>query len=87
MNWRAWLYAILWFGVGGAATSMLAAFSMPDVFNFTHQGWIHLGKLAFSGGIVPVLGYLSKSPLPGPPPPTSVTVTQTQTKSVEITPK
>ena len=37
---------------------------MPDVFNFTHDGWVHIGKLAFIGGVMPVLTYLKQSPLP-----------------------
>lgn len=83
MSWRAWLYSLVAGAIGGAASSTLAAFSMPDIFNFSHQGWVHLGKLAFIGAIVPVLTYLKQSPLP----PTSITVTSTQTKTVDITPK
>jgi hypothetical protein len=81
MNWHAWLKSLLAGGIGGAASSTLAAFSMPEVFNFSHDGWLHIGKLAFIGAIVPVLTYLKQSPLPS----TTLTVTSTETKTVDIT--
>jgi hypothetical protein len=56
---------------------------MPEVFNFSHDGWVHIGKLAFIGAILPVLTYLKQSPLPS----TSIAVTTTETKKVDITPQ
>jgi hypothetical protein len=79
MNWKAWLYSIAAGGIGGASSSMLGAFVMPDVFNFTHAGWVHIGKLAFIGAIVPILTYLKQSPLPA----TTVTTTATATVTKE----
>ena len=80
MNWKAWLYSLIAGGIGGAASSTLAAFSMPEVFNFSHDGWVHIAKLAFIGAIVPILTYLKQSPLP----PTQVTTqTVTLTKTTE----
>lgn len=64
MNWRPWIYSIIAGAIGGASSSVLGVFAMPDVFNFTHDGWVHIGKLAFIGGVMPVLTYLKQSPLP-----------------------
>lgn len=83
MGWRAWLYSILTGAISGASTSALSALTMPDVFNFTHDGWVHMGKLSLTGAIVPVLTYLKQSPLPT----TSLIVTSTQTKTIDINPK
>lgn len=64
MNWKAWVHSLAAAGIGGAANAALGAIAMPDVFNFTHDGWIHLGKLAVMGALVPVLTLLKQSPLP-----------------------
>ena len=50
--------------IGGISNAVLGAFAMPDTFNFTHDGWVHLGKLAFIGALIPVATYLKQSPLP-----------------------
>jgi hypothetical protein len=68
MKWKAWLYSIIAGGIGGASNSVLGAVVMPDVFNFTHSGWVHIGKLAVVGALVPVLTYLKQSPLPADTP-------------------
>ena len=79
MNWKAWLYSIFAGGIGGASSSVLGAFVMPDVFNFTHAGWVHIGKLAFIGAIIPILTYLKQSPLPPIQITTQTTTLETKT--------
>lgn len=79
MNWRPWLYSIIAGAIGGAANSVLGVFAMPDVFNFSHTGWVHIGKLAFLGAVIPVLTYLKQSPLPA----TTITTTATATLTQE----
>ncbi len=81
MNWKTWLYTLAAGAIGGAASNVLAVFSMPDVFNFSHEGWVHIGKLAFVGAIVPMLTYLKQSPLPT----STATVTTTVTAIKETT--
>lgn len=64
MNWKTWLHSLVAAAIGGASNAMLGAVAMPETFNFTHQGWENLAKLAIMGGIVPVLTLLKQSPLP-----------------------
>jgi len=64
MNWKMWLHSIVAAAIGGASNAALGAAAMPDTFNFTHQGWLNLGKLALMGALVPVLTLLKQSPLP-----------------------
>jgi hypothetical protein len=78
MNWKAWLYSLIAAGIGGAANASLSAFAMPDVFNFSHDGLVHLGKSALIGALVPVLTILKQSPLPAPET-TTTTATLTTT--------
>lgn len=80
MNWRAWLYSLVAGAIGGASSSTLSVFAMPDVFNFSHAGWVHIGKLAFIGAVVPVLTYLKQSPLPAQQVTTTATSTLTTVK-------
>jgi len=75
MNWRTWLHSLVAAAIGGASNAALGAVAMPETFNFSHQGWLNLGKLAFMGAVVPVLTLLKQSPLPD----SSVTITTTQT--------
>lgn len=77
---NAWLHSLLAAAIGGASNALLGAAAMPDTFNFTHQGWINLGKLAAMGAIVPVLTLLKQSPLPA----SSVTATQTTSVTEEV---
>mgnify|MGYP001554629127 CR=1 FL=1 len=64
MNWKTWLHSLVAAAIGGASNAALGAVAMPETFNFTHQGWLNLGKLAFMGAVVPVLTLLKQSPLP-----------------------
>jgi hypothetical protein len=75
MNWKTWLYSLVAASIGGASSAALSAFAMPDVFNLSHLGLVHLGKATLIGGLLPVLTLLKQSPLPT----SSVTVTTTQT--------
>lgn len=77
MNWKTWLHSLLAAAIGGASNAVLGAVAIPDTFNFSHQGWINIGKLAAVGAIVPVLTLLKQSPLP-----TDVTTT-TQTATLQ----
>jgi hypothetical protein len=80
MNWKTWVYSIVAAAIGGASSASLSAFAMPDVFNFTHVGLVHLAKAAAIGALIPVFTLLKASPLPA-----IVTTTQTttlQTKTV-----
>jgi hypothetical protein len=65
MNWKTWLNSLIAAAIGGASNALLGAGLMPDTFNFSHQGWINIAKLAFCGAIVPVLTLLKQSPIPG----------------------
>lgn len=75
MNWKTWLYSLVAGGIGGGANAVLGAIVMPDVFNFSHDGWVHLGKLALIGALVPVCTLLKQSPLPSFTSVTTVTKT------------
>jgi len=63
---RTWIHSLLAAAIGGASNAALGALAMPDTFNFTHQGWINLGKVAAMGALIPVLTLLKQSPLPAP---------------------
>lgn len=82
-SWKAWLYSLVAAGIGGASSAGLSALAMPDVFNFTHSGWIHLAKSAMIGALIPVLTLLKSSPLP--PIQTTTQTTTLETKTV-VTP-
>ena len=84
MNWKPWVYSIIAGGIGGFATTGLAILAMPEVFNFTHDGWIHCGKLVACGILVPVLTFLKQSPLP--PPEQVTTKTTTLETKTTVTP-
>ena len=49
MNWKTWLHSLVAAAIGGASNAMLGAVAMPETFNFTHQGWENLAKLAIMG--------------------------------------
>lgn len=63
-NWKTWLYGLVAAAIGGFASALLSALAMPDVVNFTHDGEVHMIKLAIIGAVVPVLTLLKQSPLP-----------------------
>lgn len=63
---RTWLHSLVAAAVGGASNAVLGVLAMPGTFNFTHSGWVNIGKLAFMGAIIPVLTLLKQSPLPAP---------------------
>jgi len=79
MTTKAWLYALVAAAIGGAASSLLSALAMPDAFNMTHDGLVHIAKAAMIGAAVPVLTLLKQSPLP------IAEVTVTETKSTTAT--
>ena len=81
MNWKSWVYSIAAGAISGASTSVLGVFAMPDIFNFSHSGWVHIGKLAFIGAVMPVLTFLKQSPLPA----ASLTTTTTATLETKTT--
>jgi hypothetical protein len=85
MNWKAWIYSIAAAAIGGASSSALSALVMPDVFNLTHVGLVHLGKAALIGALVPILTLLKASPLPAIQT-TTETTTLTKTKVVDPAP-
>ena len=60
-----WFYGLLAAAIGGAATALGGITLMSETFNFTHAGWINIGKIAVAGAWVPVLAYLKQSPVPG----------------------
>lgn len=74
---KAWLYSLVSATIGGFASAGLSALAMPDVFNFSHSGWVNLGKALFIGAIVPALTILKQSPLPPDSISSSTTVTNT----------
>ena len=78
MTWKAWLHSLVAGAIGGASNAMLGAVAMPDTFNFSHQGWLNLSKLALMGAVVPVLTLLKQSPLPSAEM-TTTTVAQVKT--------
>ena len=80
MTVRAWLYALVAAAIGGASSSLLSALAMPDAFNMSHDGLIHIAKAAFIGALIPVLTLLKQSPLPI----AEVTVTQTKTTTATV---
>ena len=80
MTWKAWAHGLLAAFIGGASNSLLGALVMPDTFNFTHQGWLNLGKLAMMGGAVPFFTLLKQSPLPTATETVTTTLVATQTK-------
>jgi hypothetical protein len=73
MNWKVWFHSLAAAAIGGGSSALLGALAMPDTFNFSHEGWIHLGKLGLIGMLIPVLTLLKQSPLP------EAVITQTQT--------
>lgn len=75
-QWKTWFYSILAAAIGGASTSLLSVLAMPDAFNATHIGLVHIGKAALIGAAVPVLTLLKQSPLP------SAEITTTTTAQV-----
>ena len=79
-NARTWLYSLVAAGIGGASSSLLSTLAMPDAFNFTHTGLIHIAKAAVIGAAVPVLTLLKQSPLP-----TEQIVTQSTTLETKTT--
>jgi hypothetical protein len=81
MNWKQWLHTLVAYAIGGAATALSAAAVMPATFNFTHDGLVNLGKIAFAGAWYPVLTFLKQSPLPT----STETVTTTATVTQEVT--
>lgn len=76
---RAWIYSLATAGIGGAASSLLSALAMPDAFNLTHVGLVHIGKAALIGAAVPVLTLLKQSPLPAEQVTTQTTTLETKT--------
>jgi hypothetical protein len=78
---KTWLYSLVAAGIGGASSAALSVVAMPDVFNFSQPGLIHLAKAAGIGALVPVLTFLKQSPLPV----SSVTATQTTSVTQEVT--
>lgn len=62
MNWKAWLYSLVYSVVGGAANSAAAMLVAPDTFNFNDLP--RLGKLLAAGALVSLVLYLKQSPLP-----------------------
>ena len=82
-NWKVWAWSLLAAANGGGANSALNGLAMPDVYNLSHEGLIHLAKGALIGALVPVLTLLKNSPLPS-----VQTTTQTTTlqKITTVTP-
>lgn len=66
-DWKQWLYSLAAAVIGSVATTVYAAVAMPDVFNFTHAGWVHLGKLAAIAALTTAAAFLKQSPLPSGP--------------------
>lgn len=79
MKWKAWFHSLAAYAIGGAATALSAAAVMPATFNFTHDGLVNLGKIAFAGAWYPVLTFLKQSPLPTAEITTTTTVQATTT--------
>ena len=77
-SFEVWLYSLLTAAISGAVTALGAISLMPGTFNFTHDGWVNIGKIAIAGAWFPVLTYLKKSPLP------DIQIT-TQTTTLETT--
>jgi hypothetical protein len=77
---KTWLYSLAAAAIGGASSSALSVLSMPDVFNSTHAGLVHIGKAAGIGALIPVLTLLKASPLPQTTQTTTVTATVTEEK-------
>ena len=82
MDPKTWLHSLIAAAIGGGSSALLAALAMPEAFNFTHGGVVHLVKLAVIGALVPVLTLLKQSPLPGDK---TVTTTQTFTPPATLT--
>jgi hypothetical protein len=81
---RTWLTSIIAAAVGGAANAVLGVIAMPDTFNFTHTGWVNIGKTALIGALIPVLTLLKQSPIPSAE--ITTTTTAKVTTSVEGNP-
>jgi len=81
-NLSTWIQSLLAAAIGGAASSLLSTLAMPDAFNTTHDGMIHIAKAAMIGAAVPVLTLLKQSPLPT----TVAKETTTLTKETTISP-
>jgi hypothetical protein len=64
MNAKTWLHSLIAAGVGGFSSSLLSLLAMPETFNFTHDGLIHVAKCAIIGTLIPVCTLLKQSPLP-----------------------
>lgn len=77
-TWKSWLHSLFAAAIGGAATALSGVLTMPETFNFSHDGLVHIGKIAAGGAIIPVLTLLKQSPLPAETTSTTVTVTSTQ---------
>lgn len=75
-NTKTWLLALLAAGIGGMSSSLLSALAMPDAFNTSHIGLVHIGKAALIGAAVPVLTLLKQSPIPTQSTSTTLTVTE-----------
>ena len=62
-NIELWLYTALSTFVGGGASSVAAVVIDPQKFNLS-DGLGNVGKMFLTSGIINVIFYLSKSPLP-----------------------
>lgn len=81
-NLSTWVQSLLAAAIGGAASALLSALAMPDAFNTTHDGLVHIAKAAFIGAAIPVLTLLKQSPLPT----TIAKETTTLTKETTVIP-
>jgi hypothetical protein len=86
-SFQNWLYSLLTAGIGGSATALGAISLMPGTFNFTHEGWVNIGKIALAGAWFPVLTYLKQSPLPSIQTTTQTTTLETTTTVAPAQPK
>lgn len=62
---KAWTIGIAATVISNFSTAALSALAMPEVFNFTHEGKIHLLKILAIPTATHLFLYLRKSPWPG----------------------
>jgi hypothetical protein len=62
---KVWAVTLAGTVISNFATAALAALAMPEVFNFSHEGKVHLAKMLLIPTATHVFLFLKKSPLPG----------------------